>query len=137
MATLLQPIDLTEVRLPLKCFVQAVFVQRLHAKQASLPANILSRLAVECHFANRRIHSHQFMYSDSPAEAGVVAVAAPLASHEGGSRQHLLGDVEVFDFALGRSERLNALGAVSPCESLSEYGHDARSYKERLDMHID
>ena len=66
--------DFADVRCAGEGFVQAVFDERLHAEKSSLAADILRRLPVECHLANRRIHCHQFMHCDSAAEACVVAV---------------------------------------------------------------
>ena len=135
-ATLLESVDFAEVRLALKCFVQTVFVQRFHSEQASLSTDILGWLAVECHLANTSIHSHQFMHSDSTSKARVVAMVAALSPHERRVRQHVWCDVEVFDFALGRSERLDTLAAVSPGKPLAEDRHNARRDEKRLNMHI-
>ena len=44
----------------LKCFLQAIFEQCLHAGEARLPPQDYVRLPAESQFANGVIHRHQF-----------------------------------------------------------------------------
>lgn len=55
-AAMLKVVHLAQMRHPGQSLIEAVLNKRLHAKKSCLAADILRGLAIEGHFANRRVH---------------------------------------------------------------------------------
>ena len=71
----------------------AVFIDHLR-----LAADILRRLSLEGHVANRRAHCHQFEDSLASSVACMLTISTPLSLHPFGGRRLFLGDFEVLQF---------------------------------------